>query len=127
MGLVSEAIERLGKTKPRGEAIPKVAVSNIYTSSGLQSGLNELRDMHQAVFDSTVLEEGDKLLVVGKFKKHGTQRTGQIIVSTRAKSISFIGDQGSNQYIKLEGDKLNEKEVVEALAITFLNPQLIDG
>jgi len=52
----------------------------------------------------------------------------QLVVSVREESLSFIGNNSSNQYLRIEGEKLFDKELAEEyLARTFVNPSRIEA
>lgn len=73
--------------------------------------------------EKEIIENGKKMVVVAKWGKEASS-SFQIIVSITESSISFIGDNGDNQYIRLEGKNMRDSRKVErSLKETFSNPQ----
>lgn len=73
--------------------------------------------------EKEIIENGKKMVVVAKWGKEASS-SFQIVVSITESSISFIGNNGDNQYIRLEGKNMRDSRKVErSLKETFSNPQ----
>lgn len=72
-----------------------------------------------------IIEDGKKMVIVAKWGRETNSRS-QIIVSLTESSISFIGSNSDNQYIRLEGKNMRDLRKIErSLKETFSNPQVI--
>lgn len=76
--------------------------------------------------EKEVIEDGRKIVVVAKWRREVNSRS-QIIVSVTESSISFIGSNADNQYIRLEGKNMRDSRKIErSLIESFSNPQIIN-
>lgn len=76
--------------------------------------------------EKEVIEDGRKMVIVAKWGREVNSRS-QIIVSVTESSISFIGSNSDNQYIRLEGKNMRDSRKIErSLIESFSNPQIIN-
>jgi len=126
MSLV-EKINKLTSPSETTEQHPSPAVKRVLDSTSINSLLDEFKEHQKGVeIEQTVLEEGKRVVSVVRWNQGELNKPTQIVISTRDNTMAFIGN--TNQFIKLEGNQLSDKELVTtSLAQTIVNPSIVSN
>lgn len=121
---IEEIIRNTPQSNERISLVPTQKLQGVINKSGIL-GLFEQLSNTLIETEKEVIDEGKKMVVVTKWRG-GVGISSQIIVSITESSISFIGNNADNQYIRLEGKTMRDsKTIEESLKNTFSNPQII--
>lgn len=127
MSLV-EAVRRIVSGAPqhneRVPLVPTQKLQDVVDRSKILDLFGQLSGVPIEV-EREIMQGGEKMVLVAKWGG-GANSLSQVIVSVTESSISFIGSTGNNQYIRLEGKKMQDSRKIErSLKETFLNPQIL--
>src|SRR4030042_3466060 len=102
-------------------------LQEVLSRSGIESFAKQLTKLAPTEISHDLIEKGKKMVIVVKWPNPGDPKYNQLILSVREDAISFIGDHVTNQYLRLEGENIFRKDLIEEyLARTFVNPTRIE-
>ena len=126
MGVI-ERIKNLQETGIGPEHIPSPKLQKVLAKSGVETSVEKLSELTEVEVNKELIEGGKKMIIVAKWPTQDEGVQNQLVVSVREDSISFIGDAPSNQYLRMEGAEISNRDLAEEyLARTFVNPSRIN-
>jgi hypothetical protein len=125
MSIIERVNKLLSEVK---ENQPKMTskLQRVLAKSNIEQSIEELSGSTKLDISKEIIEGGRKMIIVANWSSVEKLKN-QFVISVREDSVSFIGDNQSNQYLRMEGKEIFDKELTEEyLARTFVNPSTIE-
>lgn len=113
----------LRSPEPR-ELQPTEKLSGVMSNSGIVGIIDELATNVPIKVSKEIIEQGKKMVIIVKLPTTTPEDPKRFFtVSATEKSLSFIGNNASDNYIRLEGEEIGNREAIErSLFEMFKNP-----
>lgn len=124
---IVDRIKNLQEARKIPEVIPSTKLQEVLTKSGVETLVGKLPELTKVEVNKELIEGGKKMVIVAKWPTQDERVQNQLVISVCEDSISFIGDAPSNQYLRMEGAEISNRDLAEEyLARTFVNPSKIN-
>ena len=111
MSLPEKLIQVINSKPKEVEAVPSKKLTRIIEGSNVVQVIEGLAGQTPLKVSKEVIEDGRKMVVKAVWEKPNC--TNQVVVSLTESSISFIGNNSTGNYNRLEGKALEDRELIE--------------
>lgn len=124
---IAERIRYLQEARKLPEVVPSIKLQKVLAKSRVETLIEKLPGLKKVEVNKELIEGGKKMVIVARWPTQDERIQNQLIISVREDSVSFIGDTPSNQYLRMEGTEISNRDLAEEyLARTFVNPSKIN-
>lgn len=124
---IAERIRYLQEARKLPEVVPSIKLQKVLAKSRVETLIEKLPGLKEVEVNKELIEGGKKMVIVVKWPTQNERVQNQLVISVCEDAVSFIGDVPSNQYLRMEGAEISNRDLAEEyLAKTFVNPSKIN-
>lgn len=124
MNLIETLTQIVNRDSEEKKLNPSRKLAKVISKSGVVAIIEDVTKQTPLEISKEVIEDGKKMVVTTKWRKEF--ESNQVIVSITENSISFIGNNATQNYARLEGKSMRNRELIEkAITRMFSEPSKI--